>query len=211
MRFQKCRALTKSGFTLVELLVVIGIIALLLSLLLPALSKARAAAQNIQCQSNLRQWGVGVSMYIQQYNGYIPSEGGSYGYTSANSLECWDDRSAWYNIPPTMLANANQTYYDMSTAYVNGTAALPGNGDSSMYVCPSASPAAGPSTSYVDKAYFDMFGLAPWGSTHRCTRAAFQRIWCYIYNAGITNYYSNNAFPRICRPLWRGTYKGRAT
>lgn len=63
----------KKAFTLVELLVVISIIALLLSIMLPALNSARERAKRIQCGSNLRQIGIGVQTYSVQNNGLIPS------------------------------------------------------------------------------------------------------------------------------------------
>jgi prepilin-type N-terminal cleavage/methylation domain-containing protein/prepilin-type processing-associated H-X9-DG protein len=62
----------RCGFTLVELLVVIGIIALLVAVLLPALNKARRAAQTAACLSNLRQLGIAYYMYVGSNNGYLP-------------------------------------------------------------------------------------------------------------------------------------------
>src|SRR5208282_1874345 len=62
----------RCGFTLIELLVVISIIGILVGLLLPAVSSARAAGRRAQCQNNIRNVGLGIQGYITANNTFPP-------------------------------------------------------------------------------------------------------------------------------------------
>ena len=85
---------SSAAFTLVELLVVIGIIAILISILLPALSRAREAAKGITCQSNLRQIGVAQQMYINEHKGMMAPM--RYTYPAPSGWNGWYDHLHLY-------------------------------------------------------------------------------------------------------------------
>lgn len=88
----------RRGFTLIELLVVIAIIAVLASMLVPAVSSALERARLAHCGSNLRQWGLGMRLFLNDNKGRFPREG----VKRERSLDI-SNREAWFNVLPDYL------------------------------------------------------------------------------------------------------------
>lgn len=94
-RTVSARTPSPSGFTLVELLVVIGIIALLVGILMPALSSARESSQALKSLSNLRQLAIGLDMYKVDHHGYYPRHSSIAGETTGLPAGSKRPRTRW--------------------------------------------------------------------------------------------------------------------
>src|SRR5436190_3886276 len=136
----------RSGFTLVELLVVIAVIIIIAALLLPALSHAKARAQQVDCMSRKKQWSMAFQMYADDNENFIAREG--YERLGGVKLNNWgqvrgiigppgvsDSDDVWYNALPLYvgvpkasayaLPNKHAEFYERSTLFHCAAAKFP--------------------------------------------------------------------------------------
>lgn len=130
-----------SGFTLIELLVVIAIIAVLIALLLPAVQQARESARRAQCKNNLKQVGLALHNYHDQYGVLPPMRGGPDDLCHGGS--CWSrggDFSGFVSILPHMDQGPMYSTIDWSAAIPPFVGTFPAwSKQLSVLTCPSDS------------------------------------------------------------------------
>ncbi len=174
----------RRGFTLVELLVVIGIIALLVSILLPTLGKAREYAKTVQCLSNFRQIGQAANLYAAQYKGYtVP------GYAQVGQVVAGNGQAPDAENYATVLVNGRFINAPNVTSLADA-----GGKTNSAFFCPSGlddfvgfqwSTTSG-TASPTPNGRQDMLGSRPWRTISKSTGIIVD-TW-YGINATLDNF-----------------------
>jgi prepilin-type N-terminal cleavage/methylation domain-containing protein len=170
------------GFTLVELLVVIAVIALLAALLVPTMARAKEKSRATHCLGNLRQWGLAFRLYGDDYQDCLPRRG--QGVQKLFQIERPDD---WFNaLPPylgvapfqDLVARTNQPAAKARSVFVCPTATDPGGKyflpyGMNMNLCPRNLPSATRFSEVVQPARVVAMADAPgpYASTFPSTRA----------------------------------------
>ncbi len=129
-----------SGFTLVELLVVVAIIGILASLMLPALAKAKGKSHRISCLSNIKQLSICWTSYAQDHAGMLPESYFAQAFGAINT-NAWvrgtmDDNPAFGQVDAGVLDSTNLNCLKLGTLW-------PYNGSAGVYRCPSDKSATG--------------------------------------------------------------------
>lgn len=125
---RRCSFVRAKGFTLIELLVVIAIIAILAAMLLPALTRAKARAQQTQCLNNVRQLQLASAIYVGDFNDFFPNN-------DVGSPSSLAGPFAWIQGNVQQFSTPPQPY---STYWTAAGALWPYNSSYAIYTCPSS-------------------------------------------------------------------------
>jgi prepilin-type N-terminal cleavage/methylation domain-containing protein/prepilin-type processing-associated H-X9-DG protein len=193
----------KNAFTLVELLVVIGIISVLISILLPALSKVRQAAWKLDCQSQMKQVATGMMMYANENKGCLPANFAR-AVVGFNPAQVYDASDNWIWLIAPYLSNQPGTQAIASMSMIK------------LFTCPSYWQTIGNypnpgvvtgcqrtySLSFSSDAYWTGNGrLYPWrgvagvnlGRIKQPSNKAMVFDWWYLYNPLNLPLYNNDS------------------